>query len=255
MSIHRKLTTVCCAAVLALGLAACGSSDNDKAESMTPTTTDPAGPTAEEMAAAAAAAAAEVVAKTKAAGTKRDALEVEAMEMGADDAGRGGTAANDITDVDAEGYYKLSIERDSMATTVAVTINGAADEDGVEFVQAMDLGHGRTMHLLEMEADEDGNVVEEVVIVATDIEPPKATKFATVYPLDVNPKTTDGDDNQSLEIDADNLAMIATAGITSTGQGEITVPMAVEDNDQTPMWMKLSRRSKPTPPSMAHQAN
>ena len=30
MSIHRKLTTVCCAAVLALGLAACGSSDDDK---------------------------------------------------------------------------------------------------------------------------------------------------------------------------------------------------------------------------------
>ena len=30
MSIHRKLTTVCCAAVLALGLAACGSSDNDR---------------------------------------------------------------------------------------------------------------------------------------------------------------------------------------------------------------------------------
>ena len=34
MSIHRKLTTVCCAAVLALGLAACGSSDDDKTPPM-----------------------------------------------------------------------------------------------------------------------------------------------------------------------------------------------------------------------------
>ena len=33
MSIHRKLTTVCCAAVLALGLAACGSSDKETAVS------------------------------------------------------------------------------------------------------------------------------------------------------------------------------------------------------------------------------
>ena len=29
MSTHRKLMTVCCAAVLALGLAACGSSSDD----------------------------------------------------------------------------------------------------------------------------------------------------------------------------------------------------------------------------------
>ena len=33
MSIHRKLTTVCCAAVLALGLAACSSSDKETAVS------------------------------------------------------------------------------------------------------------------------------------------------------------------------------------------------------------------------------
>ena len=32
MSIHRKLTTVCCAAVLALGLAACGSSSDDDSQ-------------------------------------------------------------------------------------------------------------------------------------------------------------------------------------------------------------------------------
>ena len=36
MSIHKKLMTVCCAAVLALGLAACGSSSDDNQAGMTP---------------------------------------------------------------------------------------------------------------------------------------------------------------------------------------------------------------------------
>ena len=37
----------------------------------------------------------------------------------------------------------------------------------------MDFGDGRTMHVREMKADDDGNVVEEVVIVSTDIERPR----------------------------------------------------------------------------------
>ena len=44
----------------------------------------------------------------------------------------------------------------------------------------MDLGNGRTMHTRTMDADADGNVVTEVVIVSTDIEAPKATAFAMV---------------------------------------------------------------------------
>ena len=39
--------------------------------------------------------------------------------------------------------------------------------------------------------------------------------------------------DQSLEIDAGNLAMISTDGITATGAGEITVPRAVEDDAGT----------------------
>ena len=54
-----------------------------------------------------------------------------------------------------------------------------AGEDDPKFEQAMDLGGGTTMHVREMEADEDDNVVEEVVIVSTDIKEPRATKFAT----------------------------------------------------------------------------
>ena len=64
MSIHRKLMTACCAAVLAFGLAACGSSDDDTAatDTDTPTVTEPTGPTqakldAEKMRADEAAAA------------------------------------------------------------------------------------------------------------------------------------------------------------------------------------------------------
>ena len=59
----------------------------------------------------------------------------------------------------------LAIKRDRMATKVTVTVNGATEDDDVEFMQAMDLGDGRTMHVRVMDADGDGNVVEEVVIV------------------------------------------------------------------------------------------
>ena len=56
-----------------------------------------------------------------------------------------------------------SIERDRMATKVTITVNGAAadDSDDVEFMQAMDLGDGRTMHTRTMDADADGNVVRK----------------------------------------------------------------------------------------------
>ena len=44
----------------------------------------------------------------------------------------------------------------------------------------MDFGGGRTMHVRTMEATDDGDVVEEVVIVKTDIAAPKATAFTKV---------------------------------------------------------------------------
>ena len=81
----------------------------------------------------------------------------------------------------------MTIKRDSDGTTVKIDdsanprLGDDADEDAVEdpqFALAMDLGSGRTMHVRAMEADDDGNVEEEVVIVQTDIEAPKATAFA-----------------------------------------------------------------------------
>ena len=47
------------------------------------------------------------------------------------------------------------------------------DDDDVEFMQVMDFGDGRTMHTRTMDADEDGVVITEVVIVSTDIEAPR----------------------------------------------------------------------------------
>ena len=55
MSTHRKLLTVCCAAVFALGLAACGSSDDDSTADA-PAVEEPTGPTQAELDAAQAAA-------------------------------------------------------------------------------------------------------------------------------------------------------------------------------------------------------
>ena len=261
MSIHRKLTTVCCAAVLALGLAACGSSsDDDTSSTDTPTTTEPTEPmeptaaeqlTAAQTAVAAAQAAvgaltatsspsdraeaysamaaaqaalaeasgipeneiallkeeiarlqgvidkaaadakveaariaaemaaeaarvAALVAGTEEAETKETAIAAEAKVAAADDDGLGGSGAPATTDQQMAGEYNLAIKHGE----TSITVEGATADDDVEFMQAADLGNGRTMHTREMEADDKGNVVTEVVIVATDIEAPKAVAFA-----------------------------------------------------------------------------
>ena len=230
MSTQKNLITLCFATVFTLGLAACGGGGGGGGGGDAPVTdmTD-IGAISEESA---AEAAAKVVAATAAAATKRTEIAEEASETGAADAGLGGTGA--MIGV-AVGNYELSIKRDSTATTVTVTVHGETDDDDVEFMQA-DFGDGRTMHTREMEADADGNVMTEVVIVSTDIEAPKATAFATEYPFDANPKTG-GADFQSILIVSDgatpNLAMIATDGITAVGSGSITVKAAVEADDAT----------------------
>ena len=334
MSIHRKLTTVCCAAVLALGLAACGSSDDAKKMDMDAKTMGMNGDdgpggmavmlaslqagtevsagthtiTGDEDALTAlytalvafastvpadgyapgseavsvgglmlmcsarstvncnlsidedaqtitvtglilvaaddgmfpddrtdeqkmAAGTAATAAATKAAGTKATAIKAEADQAAEADAGLGGDAASEI-DADALGYYTLSIKHGE----TSITVEGATDDADVKFTQARDFEDGRTMHTRTMEAGEDGDVMQEIAIVYTDIEAPTATAFAVAHAadLDANPKTEGGQDFQSVAVDADNLAMVATSGITSIGAGPITVPRAVDDNDETP---------------------
>ena len=174
---------------------------------------------------------------TAAAATKRMEIAAEADDA---DAGLGGSTASAIED-GVEGSYALSIERDRMATSVTVTVNGATDDDDVEFMQAMDFGDGRTMHTRTMEADADGNVVEEVVIVSTDIDAPKATPFAMVegQALLVNPKTTGGSDYRSITVvagDADvNLPKIMSAEFTAGTKAVLTFDSndsATDDEDE-----------------------
>ena len=205
------------AAIAAVALVATACSDNDR----TPVATAPApapapdeqemmptGPTPDEIAAA-----------TKAAGTKETAITAEAAQT--DDAG----LADTVT---------MTIARDSDGTTITFADTALAGDDDPKFAMAEDLGDGRTMHVRAMDADDDGNVVEEVVVVSTDIDAPKATPFADVHMLDTNPNDATPPVNQSVEIVAGNLEMIMTDGITAVGEGEITVLAAVEDNDQTP---------------------
>ena len=184
-----------------------------------------------------AADAAAVVAATDAAKTKTAAIAEEADPMAAD-RGLGGSAVDPAVEAEA---YTLAITRDRMGTTVEIGDPQMAGEDDPEFTLYKDLGHGRTMHTREMEADEDGNVVEEVVIVRTDIDAPKATPFAMVegQALTANPKTTGQTDFRSITVEAGtadvNLPKIVAAAFTAGTAAELMFAFDVtntEDEDE-----------------------
>ena len=173
-----------------------------------------------------AADAAAVVAETEAAATKVEAITAEAGETETDDAGLGGSDDDTLT---------MAISRDRMGTTVSFTDTDMAGEDDPKFAQAMDLGGGRTMHTREMEADEDGNVVEEVVIVSTDIKAPKAVAFASfesadgMTPQALNKSTDTTNDPQgevatfeALTVVVENFALIETDAFTAGTEAELT---------------------------------
>ena len=292
MFTQRKLTTTCCVAVLALGLVACGSSDDDT--SMTdPTAMEPMDSTAAEQLANAQAAVADaqtmvaalaadsspsdraaayaalagaqsvlaeasgipeneiallrakiarlqgdidkakldaqaeadriaaemtaeatriaaLVAGTASAETKRKAIGAEAEQMA--DAGLGGSGDNP---------YIITINRDRDGTKITITDNAnLADADPAkpQFAQAMDLGNGRTMHTRTMDADPDGNVVTEVVIVSTDIDAPTATAFAMVTGQMLNASADDdADTNEALTVTEANLALVMSAAFFAAG--------------------------------------
>ncbi|MYD98808.1 MAG: transferrin-binding protein-like solute binding protein [Gammaproteobacteria bacterium] len=128
------------------------------------------------------AAAARVAAVTKASLTKESAIAAEAAQT-ADDGPGGADATTD---------HAITITRDGAGTTVTIAVDGAAADDPT-FMQAMDLGGGRTMHVRTMPADANGSVTEEVMVVGTDIEAPTATPFAMVP-------------EQALNADADGAA-------------------------------------------------
>ena len=157
------------------------------------------------------------VAATKAAGTKRMAIAAEAAQT--TDAGLGGTLADGVT----ESTYSMTIERDSDGTTIKIEDSDLVGEDEPKFTQAEDFGGGTTMHVRTMEANDDSEVVEEVVIVTTDIKAPKATAFATVYPLDTS--TTDPADTSealAVAVTAEVAALVMSSAFTANTDAVLT---------------------------------
>ena len=107
-----------------------------------------------------------VAANTKSAGTKAEAIGDEAGIAAADDDGAGGE--------DAATDHTIKVSSDK----VEITVVGAA-MDAPKFVdQEAGLDAGRTMLVRTMDANDDGDVVQEVMIVGTDIAAPRDVAFA-----------------------------------------------------------------------------
>ena len=143
---------------------------------------------------------------TKAAGTKLTAMNAEAGQGPGQtpanpDAGLGGSARTDTTRTDGDtsnDVYMLAISRDRAGTTVKVTDPDQNNRADPKFVDQMaGLDSGRSMFVRTQDADADGNVEEEVVVVGTDIRAPRVRPFGRVHSLnarDLDPNTdADGD--------------------------------------------------------------
>ncbi len=248
-TLSKKLVAICLVTAFSMVMYGCGGGggssspapmDDDDDMAMCPegqTGTPPncmvPGPTAEE-----------IDAMTKAAGTKRKAILDESMQAVADDAGLGGTGVTTVS---------MEISRDRDGTTVKITDTALAGDDDPKFTQAMDLGGGRTMHTRTMEADSDGDVVQETVIVSTDIEAPKATAFAMVTgqalntrDLDTGADGPDGDDDltndfTALTVDGTSAAVralvkspdfTATRVTTLTFNFDVTTTTSMDEADE-----------------------
>ena len=179
---------------------------------------------------------AKVVADTTAAGTKTTAIAAEAGEEGTADAGLGGSdalGADRMVGGADDSIYMIGFSRDDEGTTVKITDPDNLGDTDPQFTQTMDLGDGTTRHTRTMDADSDGNVVEEVVIVSTDIEAPVATAFGMVegqIPNVVPGDTTATTGFTALAVGADAttaptadvLALVKSSGFTSNTAAMLT---------------------------------
>ena len=172
--------------------------DDEEEDAMDDEEEEDMGPTPEEIAEA-----------TRAAGTKRKAIAAEAAQTTA--AGLGGSDAPTT----GAGSYTLDIEHGD----VSITVEGATDAMDEEFMQTMDLGDGRTMHVRTHDADDDGDVVEEVAMVMTDIEADVPTLFDMVDGQMLNARdldtNVDADGNGTLTDDYTALTIAAIAANAS----------------------------------------
>ena len=133
--------------------------------------------------------AAQVMAATEAARTMEAAILAEARENGTADAGLGGTGAT---------TYSMTVSRTGAGAMASIVDSGMAGDDDPQFAQSGDPGGGAIKYVRRMGADEDSDMVEEVVVFSTDIEAPVATPFAEVdgqfLNVDLKPYE-DADDN------------------------------------------------------------
>ena len=253
-TLSKKLVAICLVTTFSMVMYGCGggggSSSDDEMTMMPPPepTPDPIEcPAGQEPNAAndacvdtAETIAAKAVAATKAAATKTEAIAAEAAQtaqeqldrgLGGDDAVAGGAGQQ-------AGSYNLNIEYGE----TSIVKEAAAEADNETFTQAMDLGGGTTMHVLTADADMDGNVVEEVAMVHTDIEAPTPTAFAmwqmadgttpqalNARDLDQNADGPDGDgdntnDWTALNVVTANVAQIMSSGFSTSGAGELSYP-------------------------------
>jgi hypothetical protein len=166
--------------------------------------------------------------KTKDAGTKAKAIGVEATATV--NAGLGG---NDGLGADGQpggtdDTHSLTIKRPRSGTTIEIADSTMTGDDDPKFVeQDVDLGEvsdfARTMHRRinsDTSDEEDGSKVEEVVIVATDIDPPTATPFAMEHPLDARDLDED--------VNADDMGSTTddwTALTVAAGADDVNLPL------------------------------
>ena len=176
---------------------------------------------------------ADAVAATEAAGTKVEAIDAEADQEAP--AGLGGSGVTSVT---------MTVERPRSGTEIKITDSDVAGEDDPKFEQAMDFGEGRTMHVRTMEATDDGDVVEEVVIVSTDIAAPKATAFAKVAGQMLNARDLDAevnadnmgsatDDWTALTVLTANSALVKSSAFAAGTGAVLTFAMYQMDSDNT----------------------
>ena len=178
---------------------------------------------------------------TAAAMTKDTAIVNESMQggeattpgtdgEGGPDAGLGGSSVT-VTG-NSEGAYNLAIKRErDMPAMVTVTVEGPTDAADENFMLAMDLGGGTSMHVRTMDADAEGNVVEEVAIVTTDIAAPTAVPFAmvtnqTLDARDLDPGTdADGDGTATNDFTA-----LTVSGDTQDDAGAAVRALVMSDS-------------------------
>ena len=161
------------------------------------------------------AMAVRMAAATAAAGTKKKAITREAAQT--TDAGLGGSArdnADTAEDAVGDDPYMLAISRKrGEAATIKVTDPAMAGADDPKFEVAEMLSGGRQMFTRTMEANDDGEVMTEVVLVGTDIQGPTATAFAMVAGQELNENSATGATATGDEVN-DALAIVVDTTVT-----------------------------------------